>query len=431
MINKPLLCLTIFLCELNLAALEKPNSSHLDEQKQAKSWTFAPLPTISYSTDLGLQVGALCDIYHFTSKTKAPDYKDKLYFDFGWATKGSGYVHGYYDSPYLTDNLRLTAAATYKTSSLYPFYGFNGLASPWTADKDRNKDSRTAFYSTGLNMLRLMLTFQGKIYGRLKWLGGANFWNFKVKDIPSKDYDPANTLLKEYVKAGIINTDETSGGSHLELRGGLSYDSRDNDASPKKGIWAEAYIYGSKDFSGRGYDYLKSAIHFRHYFPIWAEHITGAYHLAYQGRIAGRSPFYMQQEIAAVLLKQPETDGLGGRNTVRGLLLARLLGDGYAWGNFEVRCLLYSFDFMKHHWQIGTNPFMDFGIVTQAYRLDRMENSGNPLIYSGLDEKPHFSAGAGLKLSMDYNFILSAEIARPFIRQDGEYGLNIGVNYIF
>ena len=70
-------------------------------------------------------------------------------------------------------------------------------------------------------------------------------------------------------------------------------------------------------------------------------------------------------------------------------------------------------------------------MIVQPYRLDRMRFSGNPSIYSGMKEKPHFSYGAGIKLSMDYNFILSAELARPFSRQDGQYGLNIGVNYIF
>ncbi len=396
-----------------------------------KPWTFTPLPTVSYSTDLGLQLGALCDIYHFTKDHNSPDYKEKIYLDFGWATKGSGYVHGYFDSPYLTNYLRLTASATYKVSSLFPFYGFNGSASPLTPEMDLNKDRGVAFYSMGLNMLRLMLTFQGRIAGELKWMGGCNFWDFKVKDIPEKNYDSGNTLLKEYIRHGIINADEVSGGSHFELRGGLTYDTRDNEAAPDKGIWAEAYIYGSKDFSGRGYDYLKSAIHFRHYFPIWKGHVTGAYHIGIQNRIAGEAPFYQLHEIAAVLLKQPETDGLGGRNTVRGLLLDRLVGDGYIWGNFEIRCLLYSFEFMKHRWQIGTNPFFDTGMVTQTYRLDRMKSAGSEIIYRDKAERLHNSIGAGLKLSMDHNFIISAEAARPLSRQDGEYGVNVGVNYIF
>ena len=134
----------------------------------------------------------------------------------------------------------------------------------------------------------------------------------------------------------------------------------------------------------------------------------------------------MQQEIAAIELKQPETDGLGGRNTIRGVLLGRLIGDGYAWGNFELRCRLFSFNLIKRHWEIVTNPFIDAGIITKPYRLDKMMKSGNPVIYSGKQDKPHISIGAGLKLIMDKKFVLSAEIARPRLRQDGEYGINIG-----
>lgn len=402
-----------------------------DSSSSPKRWSLSPIPTISYNTDLGLQLGALCDIYHYDQNHQSPYYKEKIYLDFGWATKGSGYVHAYFDSPALTENLRMTAAATYRISSLYPFYGFNGLASPLMPEMDRNKESRTAYYNMGLNMLRIMLTFQGKIHGPLKWIAGTNFWDFRVKDIPGKDYDPNNTLLKKYIEKGIINKDEAAGGSHLELRAGVSYDSRDHEAAPGKGIWAEAYVYGSKDFFMGGYDYLKAAVHFRHYFPIWKKTIIGAYHLAYQSTLAGDAPFYMQQEIATVLLKQPETDGLGGRNTVRGMLLNRMVGRGYAWGNFELRCNLYSFNLLGKYWQIGCNPFFDIGGVVQNYRLERMKNSPEPSIYRGESERPHLSAGAGLKLSMDYNFILSAEFAKPFSKQDGLYGLNIGLNYIF
>ncbi len=53
------------------------------------------------------------------------------------------------------------------------------------------------------------------------------------------------------------------------------------------------------------------------------------------------------------------------------------------------------------------------------------------LIYSGLDEKFHLSAGLGVKLAMNRNFIVSVEWAKPFASQDGTNGLNVGLNYIF
>ena len=96
--------------------------------------------------------------------------------------------------------------------------------------------------------------------------------------------------------------------------------------------------------------------------------------------------------------------------------------------------------------------FIDAGEVVQQYRLDRMKqfsqtHKGNSdsslknqkgktlkeweLIYNNQSERIHFSAGAGLKLSMDKNFIISAEYAIPFRKEDGPGGLYVGLNYIF
>jgi hypothetical protein len=71
------------------------------------------------------------------------------------------------------------------------------------------------------------------------------------------------------------------------------------------------------------------------------------------------------------------------------------------------------------------------------------------LIYTGQKEKLHMSAGVGLKLAMNRNFILSAEVAVPLnttvytntnlnvpvseltTKKSYKPGVNIGLNYIF
>ena len=84
----------------------------------------------------------------------------------------------------------------------------------------------------------------------------------------------------------------------------------------------------------------------------------------------------------------------------------------------------------------------DAGMVTQTFRLDEQkaaeENMGHVitqgyrLIYSGKEESLHTSAGCGLKLIMNRNFIVSAEFAKALNKLDGE-GMKayIGFNYIF
>ena len=41
------------------------------------------------------------------------------------------------------------------------------------------------------------------------------------------------------------------------------------------------------------------------------------------------------------------------------------------------------------------------------------------------------SAGGGVKLAMNRNFIVSAEAAAPFDKKDGEMAVYIALNYVF
>ena len=397
-------------------------------------WNFGPLPAVGYNTDLGFQMGALCDIYYYGDGSVYPDYVHKFNVEASYYTKGSGILHLFYDSKHLIPNVRVTAAATYMTNRKYSFYGFNGAAAPYLPEMDSNREDGIAFYNVQRDYLRILADFQGSIHGHWGWAAGLAFKDYTVGDIDLKHYDAARTLYREYIRAGIIGDDEKNGGMHLEMKAGLVFDSRDREAAPNRGIWSEACLIGAPDLFRGGYGYLKLAAHFRHYVPVWRDRIVFAYHLAYQGTVAGEAPFYVQQDISTLYLRQINSEGLGSINTIRGTLYNRMIGDGYAWANLELRCRLASFDFIGQHWYVATNPFFDLGAVVQPYRLDRMKQADPATllkIYSGHGEKLHSSAGLGIKLAMNENFIISAEGAVPTDRQDGNFGMNIGLGYIF
>ena len=403
-------------------------------QRIKTGWNFGPLPAVGYNTDLGFQAGALCDIYCYGDGSQYPDYIHKMNVEASYYTKGSGVFHFFYDSKYLIPKIRFTAAATYMLNRKYSFYGFNGAASPYLSGMDSNRDEGVAFYNIQRDYLRILADFQGGISGNWGWAAGLSFKYYMIDDIDLKAYDPLQTLYRKYVSLGIIDDDEKNGGMHFELKGGVVYDTRDHEAAPSRGIWGEAYFIGSPDMFRGKYSYLKLAAHFRHYVPLWEDRIVFAYHLAYQGTLAGHAPFYVQQDIATLYLRQVNSEGLGSINTIRGTLYNRMIGDGYAWGNIEMRFRLFSFDLIKQHWYIATNPFFDLGAVVQPYRLARMEEAGRlgfGEVYSGHGEKLHTSAGLGIKLVMNNNFIISVEGAVPLRSDDGSFGMNIGLNYIF
>ena len=471
---------------------EQNTASASTDKKQTvkKGWNFAPFPSIGFNSDTGFQIGALCEIFDYGDGSTYPAYRHKFNVDLSWTTKDQVKLHFFYDSKYLIPKVRLTAAATYILAQMYPFMGFNGAASPYYTDLASGKKqmNRVAMYNVKRNMMRVMADFQGDITSnKFRWAAGISYWWYDIQDITLKKkgtpaYDTtvtpgsylANNLINHaslwqlYQYAGLIRPNEAHGGHHIELKAGLVYDSREHEADPSRGIWAELYAYGSPDIlNGRGkdgYHYLKLAAHFRHYVPVWKDKITFAYHLAYQGKLAGNAPYYTLQNINTLYLRQIISDGLGSINTVRGVPYNSVIGDGYAWANIEMRFKLVSFRFIKQNFYLATNSFFDMGACVQPYRLEEMKQVSDTgltldnklltpaernLIYTGQPNKLHMSAGLGLKLAMNRNFILSAEVAVPLntkvytntnlnvsrenltMKNSYKPGVNIGLNYIF
>ena len=135
------------------------------------------------------------------------------------------------------------------------------------------------------------------------------------------------------------------------------------------------------------------------------------------------------------------TEGLGGAVTLRGVNRNGVLGEGFAFGNVELRWRIVNFQFINQNWTVALNPFFDAGMVTQKFRETELMNADNGGIilhdnafdsYSGEKEGLHSSAGCGLKLIMNRNLIVSVEMGKALNKQDGEkLKTFIGFNYIF
>ena len=409
-------------------------------EKTRSGWSIVGLPNISYTSDNGLKLGAFADLYYYgPDRCDFPTYHHKFSLDIGYSFKGNRYGYFFFDSFKLIPGVRFTASVEYQSHKSFPFMGFNGMASPFVESlyytSVDGKETVSGYYQMRKDMLRIFVDFKGDILPGLQWAAGLNIWNQVIKDTDWMLRTSEHTnLLSKYIDSGIISPEEARGGFHVELKGGINYDTRDNEASPRKGIWAELFLYGSPDIVRWRNSYLNLSAHFRHYVPLVRDRLTFAYHLAYQGTLLGEMPFYMLSNIAVLNLRQVDSDGLGSYTSLRGLRYNRLLGKGYAWTNIELRWFIFDFDWLGINWGIAANPLFDAGMVVQPYRLDKMIASGNADIYSGISgDKLHCSAGMGLKLSVDYNFILSVEYAYPFLRraQDGPGSFAATLNYIF
>ena len=439
---------------LQVSAQEK------EKEKEMKTgWSFGILPTATYSVDNGFQAGAFGDVYYYGDGSTYPDPLHKISWEASYFTHSQrSRFYLAYDSKYLIPGMRLNASATYVNDPLYSFWGYNGGASLanlpqpydtyWT-----NKTTDINYFGMSRQMLRILANVQGRITDHLNWAAGVNFWNWTLGDMRdtgypkegSKDkfyYNKDNTLYRDYQKLGLIKDNEKNGGTALELNAGLVFDTRDIEAAPNRGIWAEAYLNGNV-INQR---YLKACVYFRHYIDIPIHIPAGdpvfAYRLAWQQTIAGETPLYMIQNNPLLVQRNMISEGFGSSNTIRGLRENRILAEGFAWANTELRVKIVNFKLFNQFFYIAVNPFFDAGIITKAYRAAELEKAKtltvdtympfNQLYDSSKVGDFVYSAGAGLKIAMNQNFIVSVELAKCFYKPlDAGLWLGIGINYQF
>lgn len=400
-------------------------------QEVKKGWNFGPLPAVSYNSDLGFQYGALCDIYWFGDGSTYPEYLHKFNVEVSRYTKGSGVYHLFYDSRYFISGLRVTADVSYLTDRMMDFYGYNGYLSPY------NSNHGEAFYKFDRNLFRSTIDIQGALGGRFSWVVGIGYYGYKAASVKLEKYQNDIKLYDLYVASGLIGEQEREGGGVAEVKLGAVYDTRDNEADPYKGFKAELLTLYSITGKGTG-NYGKIFASASAFIPLWGEKLTFAAKGSWQGTMYGEQPFYMLQNISTLYYRQITNEGLGGLNTIRGVLRNRVVGAGIAWTNIEVRYRFAYFSFLGQNWYLALNPFFDAGAVVQYHKKEAMQlTSSNPIytnanpIYSGEKETLHISAGLGFKAIMNRNFVISAEWGKPLDKRDGTNGLNIGLNFIF
>ncbi len=419
-------------------------------------WNFGVLPSVAFDADLGFQYGALTNIYYFGDGSTYPDYLHSFYAEAAYTTKHFGIFRTSYDSKYLIPNHRLSVDITYLPDQMCDFYGFNGYNSYYNpAYSDQNDPAyiTRAFYKYRRDLFRFSADLQGEIKKPWYWNAGLGLLYFGVGPVnidrlnkftrDEEDYLPDTiTLFNQYVSSGFIKPSEATGGVHPYLHGGITFDTRDRQQNPRRGIHADAFFTYYAGLGSMGsFNNLKFNAAWRHYLPIIANRLTLAYRVGTQLNIAGVSPFYLNTYLNQLYMQRVVYEGLGGANSVRGIMRNRILAPGVAFANIELRTQLFSFKVGKNLFYFGLNPFVDAGMVVQPYENEiHLLNTTNPTLNDinpyAIDRglyAPHFGGGCGLKVAMNDNFVLSVDWATAFDKQDnGKFSnLYIKMGYMF
>jgi len=442
-----LLC-AVFLLATGTSFSQEEKEVSQQQETIKTGWTFGALPTITFNSDLGFQYGALVNLYNYGDGSRYPQFDHSLYFEVSRFTKGSGINRFFYDSDRLIKGIRTSVDISLLTDKAIDFYGFNGYESKynpvWEDDEDNDYVSRV-FYKHERKLFRLKTDLQGKLVGeKLGWVAGFTYYHFDVnsvdinnlnegKDEEDKLPDVAG-LYDRYVLWGIIPDKEIKGGPLTYLKLGLSYDTRDNEPNPMNGIWTEVILQTAPSFLGnKDYPHTKIAITHRQYFTIIKKNLSFVYRLGYQGTISGDPPFFAQPLMITSILRGANSEGLGGSKSVRGILRNRIVGDGFAYGNLELRWKFFRGKFLNQNLYLALNTFVDGGKVTSPIEFDTslvpLDEYDN--YFNQKKDGLHLCYGAGLRVALNQNFIVACDFGKTTNAEDGNSGLYIGLNYLF
>ena len=406
-----------------------------------KGISFGPLPVVAFDQDKGFQYGALLNLFDFGDGSFYPQPRQQWYIEASAYTKGTQQIFLSYDAKHIIPGIRMSLAATFVNDRAMDFYGFNGYQSIY------NPDILTPFYRLERLGLSAKADFVGNIWDKkLFWQAGYYFSRQSYgpvdlerinKGKPDAEQFWDKTLYEKYIDWGIISNEDKDGGYTSALRFGLMYDTRDFEASPSSGIWAEANFTYAPHFLGTTRTYNRYMLIFRHYIPVVKERLTFAYRLNYQGCIGDNLPFYIFP-VYSTIGKEYDRDGIGGYRTVRGIMRGRLQGLDVGFLNAEIRWKFARFHVAKQNVYLGFNTFLDGGMVTRNFDLSisglpttAVFKEYNKHIDTSKPDRFHAAAGAGFRIGINQNFIIAIDYAKPFDKQDGKGGLYINTGFLF
>jgi len=420
-------------------------TSSLAAEKPVKTgFNLGGLPAVSYNTDEGFQYGVILNLFNYGDGSRFPAYNYSAYLEASRFTKGSSLLRLYFDSDQLIKGVRSFIDASYVQEDLLDFYGFNGYQSLFSTDTTAL--NRT-FYRMSQKQVRFMADFKGQLLAEhLNWLLSYNFFYYNPGDVnfdklnkgvaeTDPDYLVGTSLYGKYVEWGLISAEEADGGAVQSLKAGLLYDTRNALVNPSRGICAEAVIEVAPGFLNE-LPYTRYSLVHRHYLALIKNKLNLAMRLGAQGKIGNRDiPFYRRTQLISPFATRSNVTGLGGANSLRGIMRNRLVGDGIAYGNFELRWRTINFTFFKQHCYLGFNGFFDTGIVTDAVDIDytNISDADREAYFADItNQSLHSAVGGGLKLAMNENFVISVDLGKALDTRDADgMGMYININYLY
>jgi outer membrane protein assembly factor BamA len=327
------------------------------------------LPLFAYSTDLGFGAGARA-YYYWNGERDDPrfattPYLHRVFLQVFASTRGLQFHWLDYDAPKIAGSpYRLRAQLIFQRNINSNYFGlgsssldplrFPGSPSTYasyadyTAAQQQISGSTTYTKYDQYDLLRpAAVASVERMFAddHVRVLGGFGVTYTRIRDYSGKRVDAidaggaattatmATTRLAEDCAAGKVVG--CTGGRDNYLRLGISYDTRDFEPDPNRGVFLDAALDAGTVALGSQFDYLRFLAAARGYWnpiPDKADLILAG-RLVFEAQSNG-APFFSMDTLP--FTEDPRA-GLGGHRTLRGFRQDRFVGSVMTLANAEVR----------------------------------------------------------------------------------------------
>jgi len=362
----------------------------IDQPPPPEPLFFRALPYPTYDADEGLAGHALVG-WRRAANRRPPPVSLAFGFDGRIATSGTRGLLFSYEAGGAWKNWRLLAVAGAERLNRVPFYGTGNNA---TIDDSLP----TVFYRYQLLRTTLLATVQRRVAGHVRALAGAQWRHYRARALPD------SSLFGDLAAAGLA---DTLGKSNVELRAGLMFDTRNEEASPTRGVFLETMA--ARAVSGHDYTrYLVGAREFVHFGSL-EQWVLGLRQTAEVS--TGTVPLHIAYE--RLTTWYPE-DGFGGPTSLRLFAIGRFLAPNRSVFSADLRYKALDAPFPTSPVRVWLLGFVDAG---------RLWNAGEQPTLRDL----HWSTGLGGRLQFSKATILGLDVGR----NDEGFGFAVGTTFAF
>ncbi len=282
-----------------LSAFSSPLSAQ-NRPYESTGHKITVIPIVNFSSDDGAGYGARTNIFDYDGHSVP--YRHTYSVQAFFTTKGKWVHRLQVDAPHLLPKYRIEAELAYEKEESANYFGNlpDELIDTYAEDQQTFRQAQPTLRLMAIRDLQKPWGLRGEL-------------QLAHHDIKPNARD--NSILRN------LNPLGTDGGTLLQVRTALRYDTRDDYTNSTRGLLEEALLeYGigaGGDFNG-----LRLGYQHRHFHPLASNLVLA--HRASADLTLGDIPFFELLE-------------LGGSSTVRGLPAARVRGQGRFLLNGELR----------------------------------------------------------------------------------------------